>query len=327
MRLKHRMPQCLFSALAALVFCGGAFAAEPAYPIKPVRLIIPFATGGAVTFLTENIMKEMEPILGQPILRDYRGGAGGTIAMEMAATSPADGYTMFVLSLSQSISAGVYPNLKADVIKDFASVTLLATTPYVLVTHPSIPAQNVQQLIAYGKANPGKLILGTSGAGNSDHLIGAEFARMAGIELTHVPYRGAGPAIPDLLTGRVNVTFFSPLPTKQHVESGKLLNLGVTTKQRSPAMPNVPSVAEQGFPEFDFPGWYGLAVPAKTPREMIVVLQRATAAALAKQSVKDFLASAGLAPGGGPSAEFATFVASETARWSSLARRMGVKPE
>lgn len=327
MKLKRRVQGLLSGALAGVAFCGSVLAAEPAFPNKPVRLIIPFATGGAVTFLTENIMKEMEPILGQPILRDYRGGAGGTIAMEMAATSPADGYTMFVMSLSQAISAGVYPNLKADVVKDFASVTLLATTPYVLVTHPSIPAQNVQQLIAYGKTNPGKLILGTSGAGNSDHLIGAEFARMAGIELTHVPYRGAGPAVPDLLTGRVNVTFFSPLPTKQHVEAGKLLNLGVTTKQRSPAMPNIPSVAEQGLPEFDFPGWYGLAVPARTPREIIAVLQRATAAALAKQSVKDFLASAGLAPGGGPSAEFAAFLASETARWSSLARRMGVKPE
>lgn len=327
MKLTHRIARLLSGALAAIAFCGSVIAAEPAFPNKPVRLIIPFATGGAVTFLTENIMKEMTPILGQPILRDYRGGAGGTIAMELAATSPPDGYTMFLLSLSQSISAGVYPNLKADVVKDFAPVTLLATTPYVLVTHPSIPAQSVQQLIAYGKANPGKLVLGTSGAGNSDHLIGTEFARMAGIELTHVPYRGAGPAIPDLLTGRVNVTFFSPLPTKQHVESGKLLNLGVTTKQRSPAMPNIPSIAEQGLPEFDFPGWYGLSVPARTPREMIAVLQRATAAALARQSVKDFLASSGLAPGGGPPAEFGALVASETARWSALARTAGVKPQ
>lgn len=334
MKLKHRVSRVLMATVAPVatvaafaVFAGAALAAEPAYPNKPVRLIIPFATGGAVTFITENIMKEMEPALGQQIVRDYRGGAGGTIALEMAANSAPDGYTMFIMSLSQAISAGVYPNLKADVIKDFAPVTLLATTPYVLVTHPSIPAQNVQQLIAYGKANPGKLILGTSGAGNSDHIIGEEFARMAGIQLVHVPYRGAGPAVPDLLTGRVNVTFFSPLPTKQHVESGKLLNLGVTTRQRSPAMPNTPSIAEQGLPDFDFPGWYGLAVPAKTPRDIVATLQRATAVALSKQSVKDFLASSGLAPGGGPSAEFGAFLAGETARWSSLAQKMGIKPQ
>jgi tripartite-type tricarboxylate transporter receptor subunit TctC len=315
-------------ALALALSCAAtATAASSDFPSKPLKLIIPFATGGAVTFLTEHIMKEMETELGQPIVRDYRGGAGGTIAMEAAANAPPDGYTMFVVSLSQAISAGVYDNLKADVLKSFAPVTLLAMTPYVLVTNPEIPAKTVQELIAYGKANPGKLILGTSGAGNSDHIIGEEFARMAGVPLIHVPYRGAGPAIPDLLTGRVNVTFFSPLPTKQHVEAGKLRLLGVTTKQRSPAMPGTPTIAEQGLPDFDFPGWYGLAVPAGTPPDVVARLQKAAAAALAKPSVVKFLNDSGLSPGGGPSAEFGTFLASETARWSALARKMGVKPQ
>ena len=145
--------------------------------------------------------------------------------------------------------------------------------------------------------------------------------------MVHVPYRGAGPAIPDLLTGRVNVTFFSPLPTKQYVETGKLRLLGVTTKQRSPAMPNTPTIAEQGLPDFDFPGWYGLAVPAGTPPEVIARLQKAAAAALSKPSVVRFLNDSGLSPGGGPSAEFGKFLASETARWSQLARKMGVKPQ
>lgn len=320
------LPRMLLAAFAAMVVMATTPAAAADFPNKPLKLIIPFATGGAVTFLTEHIMKEMEAELGQPIVRDYRGGAGGTIAMELAASAPADGYTMFIVSTSQAISAGVYDTLKTNVVKDFAPVTLLASTPYVLVINPEIPAQNVQQLIAFGKSNPGKLILGTSGAGNSDHIIGQEFARLAGIELIHVPYRGAGPAIPDLLTGRVNVTFFSPLPTKQHVESGKLRLLGVTTKERSPAMPNVPSIAEQGLKDYDFPGWYGLAVPAGTPRDVVATLQRAASAALRKQSVKDFLASSGLTPGGGPSAEFGSFLSSETSRWSSLARTMGIKP-
>ena len=324
MTFTRRLAGALLATLALLAMTS-VRAAD--FPNKPLKLIIPFATGGAVTFLTEHIMKEMEAELGQPIVRDYRGGAGGTIAMEMAAAAPADGYTMFIVSTSQAISAGVYQNLKTNVVKDFAPVTLLALTPYVLVINPDIPAKNVQELIAYGKANPGKLILGTSGAGNSDHIIGSEFARMAGIEMVHVPYRGAGPAIPDLLTGRVNVTFFSPLPTKQHVESGKLRLLAVTTRQRSPAMPNVPTIAEQGLADYDFPGWYGLAVPAGTPKEVVATLQRAAAAALSKQSVKDFLQSNGLSPGGGPSAEFGTFLASETARWSSLARKMNIKPD
>jgi tripartite-type tricarboxylate transporter receptor subunit TctC len=230
------------------------------------------------------------------------------------------------VSTSQAISAGVYPNLTADVIKSFAPVTLLAQTPYVLVINPEIPAKSVRELIAYGKANPGKLVLGTSGAGNSDDIIGQEFARLAGIEMIRVPYRGAGPAIPDLLAGRINVTFFSPLPTKQHVESGKLRLLAVTMKERSPAMPNVPSIAEQGLPNFDFPGWYGLAVPVGTSREIIAKLQRAAAAALTKPAVVKFLKDSGLTPGGGPPADFGAFLASETARWSELARKMGVKP-
>lgn len=313
-------------ALVLLAVAGQGQAASD-YPSKPLKLIIPFATGGAVTFLTEHIMKEMEVELGQSIVRDYRGGAGGTIAMEAAAASPPDGYTMFIVSTSQAISAGVYPNLKADVIKSFAPVTLLALTPYVLVINPAIPATNVPELVSYGKANPGKLVLGTSGAGNSDDIIGQEFARQAGIEMIHVPYRGAGPAIPDLLTGRVNVTFFSPLPTKAFVESGKLRLLAVTTRQRSPAMPNVPTIAEQGLANFDFPGWYGLAVPAGTPPDVVARLQRAAAAALAKPAVVKFLAESGLSPGGGPSAEFGKFLASETARWSGLARSMGIKPE
>jgi tripartite-type tricarboxylate transporter receptor subunit TctC len=313
--------------LAGVLLGTTAWSAAADFPAKPIKLIIPFATGGAVTFLTEHIMKEMEVELGQPIVRDYRGGAGGTIAMEAAGTSAPDGYTMFIVSTSQAISAGVYDNLKVDVVKDFAPVTLLATTPYVLVINPDIPAKSVRELVAYGKANPGKLVLGTSGAGNSDDIIGTEFARQAGIELIHVPYRGAGPAIPDLVTGRVNVTFFSPLPTKAFVADGKLRLLAVTMKQRSPAMPNVPTIAEQGMPDFDFPGWYGLAVPAATPPAVVARLQRAAAAALAKPAVRDFLAQSGLSPGGGPSAEFASFLVSETARWSALARKMGVKPE
>lgn len=311
----------LFSSLVLMPAAGADF------PTKPLKLIIPFATGGAVTFLTEHITKEMEAELGQPIVRDYRGGAGGTIAMELAANSAPDGYTMFIVSTSQAISAGVYQNLKVNVVKNFAPVTLLALTPYVLVINPEVPAKSVQELVAWGKANPGKLVLGTSGAGNSDDIIGQEFARLAGIQIVNVAYRGAGPVIPDLLTGRVNLTFFSPLPTKQYVESGKLRLLGITTKQRSAAMPAVPTIAEQGFPDFDFPGWYGLAVPTGTPPEVVARLQRAAAAALSKQSVKDFLAASGLSPGGGPSAEFGSFVTSETTRWSSLARKMGIKAE
>ncbi|NBU83674.1 MAG: tripartite tricarboxylate transporter substrate binding protein [Sphingomonadaceae bacterium] len=314
--------------LMAMLSLASPLALAAEFPTKPLRLLIPFAPGGAVTFLAEQIMKEMEAQLGQPIVRDYRGGAGGTIAMELAAAAPNDGYTLFLLSTSQAISAGVYETLKVNVARDFAPVSLLAFTPYVLVINPdSVPVQNVQQLAVWAKANPGKLFLGTSGAGNSDAIVGAEFARTLGIQITQVPYRGAGPAIPDLLSGRVNISFFSPLPTKQHVESGKLRMLGVTTKDRSPAMPNIATIAEQGLPGFDFPGWYGIAVPSGTPPAVIATLQRATAAALERQSVKGFLLTNGLSAGGGPSAEFGSFLVSEITRWSRLAKSMGIKPE
>lgn len=318
----------LTAGLVAMLPLASPLALAADFPTKPLRLVIPFAPGGAVTFLAEQIMKEMEAQLGQPIVRDYRGGAGGTIAMELAAAAPNDGYTLFLLSTSQAISGGVYDKLKVNLVSDFAPVALLALTPYVLVINPdSVPVQNVQQLAAWAKANPGKLFLGTSGAGNSDAIVGAEFASTLGIQITQVPYRGAGPAIPDLLSGRVNISFFSPLPTKQHVESGKLRMLGVTTKDRSPAMPNIPTIAEQGLPGFDFPGWYGIAVPSGTPPAVIATLQRATAAALARQSVKSFLLTNGLSAGGGPSAEFGSFLINEATRWSRLAKSLGIKPE
>ena len=318
----------LTAGLVAMLPLASPLALAADFPTKPLRLVIPFAPGGAVTFLAEQIMKEMEAQLGQPIVRDYRGGAGGTIAMELAAAAPNDGYTLFLLSTSQAISGGVYDKLKVNLVSDFAPVALLALTPYVLVINPeSVPVQNVQQLAAWAKANPGKLFLGTSGAGNSDAIVGAEFASTLGIQITQVPYRGAGPAIPDLLSGRVNISFFSPLPTKQHVESGKLRMLGVTTKDRSPAMPNIPTISEQGLPGFDFPGWYGIAVPSGTPPAVIATLQRATAAALARQSVKSFLLTNGLSAGGGPSAEFGSFLISEATRWSRLAKSLGIKPE
>lgn len=318
----------LTAGLVAMLPLASPLALAADFPTKPLRLVIPFAPGGAVTFLAEQIMKEMEAQLGQPIVRDYRGGAGGTIAMELAAAAPNDGYTLFLLSTSQAISGGVYDKLKVNLVSDFAPVALLALTPYVLVINPeSVPVQNVQQLAAWAKANPGKLFLGTSGAGNSDAIVGAEFASTLGIQITQVPYRGAGPAIPDLLSGRVNISFFSPLPTKQHVESGKLRMLGVTTKDRSPAMPNIPTISEQGLPGFDFPGWYGIAVPSGTPPAVIATLQRATAAALARQSVKSFLLTNGLSAGGGPSAEFGSFLINEATRWSRLAKSLGIKPE
>jgi tripartite-type tricarboxylate transporter receptor subunit TctC len=289
-------------------------------------LIVPFAVGGAVTFLTEQIVKEMEGELGQSIVRDYRGGAGGTIAMEAAAMAPHDGYTLFLLSTSQAISAGVYPDLKVDVVRDFEPVILLATSPYALVINPALPVGNVPELVAYGKSHPGKLFQGTSGTGGSDDIVGHEFARISGMPVVYVPFRGAGPAVPELLAGRVNLSFFSPLPTKAFVQQGKLRLLGITTRQRSPAMPDVPTIAEQGYPDFDFPGWYGLAVPRGTPDAVVATLQRAASNALGKAAVKDFLATNGLTAGGGPSADFKSFVARETARWSKLARGMGIQP-
>jgi tripartite-type tricarboxylate transporter receptor subunit TctC len=322
-----KLPSCVVCAIAAFALLASSASRSAAadFPDRPMRLIIPFAVGGAVTFLTEQIVREMESDLGQSIVRDYRGGAGGTIAMELAAHAPHDGYTIFVLSTSQAISPGVYENLKVDVVKDFEPVVLLATTPYALVINPSIPADNVQQLVDYGKQHPGKLFLGTSGAGNSDDIIGYAFSQMTGCEMQHVPFRGAGPAVPELLAGRVNVSFFSPLPTQQFVKDGKLRMLGFTTKDHSPAMPEVPTVAEQGVAGFDFSGWYGLAVPAGTPATVVDVIRHAAVAALAKPSVAEYLRVNGLAPGGGPSADFKAFVASETVRWAQLAKSAGVK--
>lgn len=310
----------LLGAIAAM----STFASAE-YPERPIRLIVPFAIGGGLTPVTERIGQALQDSLGQPVVKDYRGGAGGTIAMEAVASSPPDGYTILLASTSQAISNSVYTKLKSDLFRDFVPVAFLATSTHVLVVSKDLPVDSVSSLIKWGKANPGKLMQGVSGTGNSDDLIGYQFAKLAGMDMQRIPYRGAGPAIPDLLQGRVNVSFFTPLATKQYVESGQLLRLGVSTKARWPSMASTPTIAEEGLANFDFPAWYGFLVPRGTPPDVVKKLHKAITAVVSSPDMKDFFLTSGLAQATGTPEEFGAFMKSDAAKWAEMVRALDLR--
>jgi tripartite-type tricarboxylate transporter receptor subunit TctC len=319
---RRRLAGCL-SIVLALLATVPAGAGD--YPGKPIRLIVPFAPGGAAQIVAEIVDREMARLIGQPIVPDYHGGAAGTIGTEIAAKAPPDGYTVFLVSTTQAISPAIYESVQFDITRDFVPITLLATVPYVLVINPKVPAQDVSGLIAHAKRNPGQLVFGSSGTGGSDHIAGAQFMIMAGIDMLHIPYRGAGPAIGDLLAGRVQVTFFSPLATRQYVETGALRRLAVTTKQRSPMLPLVPTIAEQALPDYDVMGWYGLMAPRGTPPDIVAALGKAAVEALSAPAVQELFAKNALSAGGGTPDAFGVFLGREVPHWERLARAVVAK--
>lgn len=318
------------AALAASVMCGSLAASAAGYPERPISVLIPFATGGATQALSERVGREIARELGQPLVSDHRGGAGGTIAAEAAARAAPDGYTLFMgatgaLAVAPSVMKSVRFNPSAD----FQAIALIATTPYVVVVNAKLPFKNMRELIEHAKANPGKLNFASSGTGGADHIAGEVLQKMAGFKMTHIPYKGAGPYLPDLVSGRIDVAIISPIPIKPFVDAGQVRLLGVTTAQRSPAplLKDVPTIAEQGTAGYNILAWYGYLAPARTPPDVIARLHAATAKALADKDIEAWLLAQGLAPGTLSPAEFGQFVGAEIRKWSEYARSIGVTLE
>ena len=315
----------MLAALLAATLPGLAAAAE--FPSKPVTLVVPFAPGGPTDAMARTLAAALKGPLGQPVIVENKAGAGGNLGAEAVARAEADGHTLlFGTSGPLAINVSLYKRLGYDPVKSFAPVFQLGHLPNVLVVHPSVPAKSVKELIAYAKANPGKLSFASSGNGASSHLAGVLFNQMAGTDLAHIPYKGTGPALNDLLGGQVSMTFTDVLTALPHVKSGKLRALGVTTAARSQALPEVPTIAEQGVPGFDVSVFFGIVAPASTPKEVVAKLNKAFTEVLKQPEVRQFLQAQGLEFAANSSPEaLGGFIRSEIAKWQAVVKSSGAQ--
>ncbi|MBB1602714.1 tripartite tricarboxylate transporter substrate binding protein [Variovorax sp. UMC13] len=312
------------AAAGALSLAPLAAQAQAAFPSKPITIIVPFSAGGTTDILARVVGLHMGTDLGQPVVVDNRAGAGGNIGGQAAARANPDGYTLFMGTVgTHAINQSLYKKMPFDPIKDFAPLSRVAMVPNLLVVNPGQPYKSVKELIAYGKANPGKINFGSSGNGSSIHLSGELFKQMTGVDMQHVPYRGSAPAVSDLLGGQISVMFDNMPSAIQHVKGGKLRALAVTTAKRSPALPDVPTIAEAGVPGYEATSWFGLLAPAGTPAPIVAKLNAAILKALADPEVKKKLAEQGAESHGEKPEEFAAFIKSETAKWGKVVKESG----
>ena len=300
--------------------------AHAAYPERPVRLIVPFAAGGAVDSVARVLGKALSANLGGSIVIDNRGGAGGVIGMEAVAHAAADGYTLLLSHSGFAAMPGLYRDLPFDPVRDFAGVVTAASGAYVLAVNSAEPFTSVADLIAYAKANPGRLTYGSAGAGSIIHLAGEFFKRTAAVELVHVPYKGAAPAITDLVGGQIRMMFAPAVNALPLAASGKLRALAVTSAKRSRLAPDLPTIAESGLPGFEVTGWYGLAAPAATAPAAVARLNAETNRALASADTVEQLRQQGLEPVGDTPEQASAWIRSEVAQWTKVIRDAGIKP-
>ncbi len=315
--------RALAAAFALLLSPGFAYA--QAWPNKPVKLVVPFPAGGGTDAFARPLSAALTQALGQSFFIDNRGGAGGTIGAEIAAKSPNDGYTFLVGAVHHTIAVSVYSKLPYDLERDLMPVTLVAVVPNVVVVHPKVPVNSITELVAYAKANPNKLNFGSAGNGTSHHLAPELFKTMTGTQMNHIPYKGAGPAMQDLLAGQVDLMFDGMGSSAPQIRGGKLRPLAVTTKTRSPAFPDVPTLQEAGVPGYEVTTWYGLWAPAGTPADIVRKLQTEVTKAMLKQDLKDIWAAQGASPGGNTPEQFTVFIRNEVVKWAKVAKDSGAR--
>lgn len=310
--------------LAALGIAAAAVQAQN-YPARPVRVIVPFSPGGAADTPGRMLTPKLGEALGQQVLIDNRPGAGSTIGTELVAKAAPDGYTLLLVSNTHAINASLYKKLNYDPVADFASVLQFATSPNVLVVHPSLPAKSVKELIALAKAKPGQIDYASSGNGSSQHLFTALFTTLAGIDMNHVPYKGSGQARTDLLSGQISVSVPGIASVIQYVRDGRLRALGVTSAKRSPQLPNVPTVAEAGVKGYVADQWLGFLAPAKTPEDAIAKLNGAARRALEQPDLRKSFENVGAQADYLGPAEFGALVKSEMPKWAKVVKATGLQ--
>jgi tripartite-type tricarboxylate transporter receptor subunit TctC len=316
-----------FLASLLLLFAAASAPGQEAYPSRPVRVIVGLAAGSSTDVTARIIAQKMGAALGQTFVVENRPGAGGNLATGFVAHNPPDGYTLLFGSASVTVNATLMPNAGFDLVKDLTPIVLLAGVPNILVVHPSLGVKSVAELIAKAKAKPGEIAYGSSGIGTSPHLSAELFGMMAGVKLTHVPYKGSPQAMTDLMAGQTSMMFV-PAPTAvSQLKSGNLVALASTQLKRTPTAPDLPTMDELGLKGFDTGVWFGLFAPAGTPKEIVDKLARSANAAIAADDVKAAFAPQGIDPIGGTPEQFSAYVKSEIAKWAKVIETAGVKPQ
>jgi tripartite-type tricarboxylate transporter receptor subunit TctC len=297
------------------------------YPVKPIRLVLPFPPGGGTDTVGRIVALKLSEQLGQQVIVENRPGGGANIGAEFVAKSSPDGYTLLVPTITNAIGQTLYTRLNFDLVKDFAHITLLATTPLILVVHPSVPVKTVKEFTAFTKARPGQLSYSSSGSGSAAHLAGELYSSMTGVKMVHVPYKGGGPSMIALVGGEVSACFATMPSAVTYVRNGRLRGIAVTTAKRSPATPDLPTVAEAGVSGYDAGSWYGLAAPAGTPKEAITRLHTETVKLLKLADVKDRLDNAGFEVLTSTPEEYAAFTRTEVAKWGKIVKGIGLRAD
>jgi len=316
--------------LIALVLCSvfvGAAGAQDAYPSRPLKFILPFPPGGGTDILGRLIAERLSASLGQPVVTENRGGAGGNVGAEAAAHSAPDGYTIVLVAPTIAISPSLYSKLNYDPVKDLAPVSLVATVPNVMITNPAVEAKNLQEFIALARSRPGAMNYGSGGAGTSNHLAGELFNIVTGAKLVHVPYKGVNLAMQGVLAGEIQLVFIGIPAALPHIKAGKLRALALVAPQRSPALPEVPTVAEAGLKDFEVTTWYGIMTPAGTPRPIVSRLNAELVKIMHTPDVKERLAGMATDPRTSTPEEFAAYLKQEIAKWGDVVRKANLKAD
>ena len=311
--------------LAAAALTGPAWAET--YPARPIKIIVPYTPGGFNDTLARIVGAQMQADWGQPVVVDNRPGGGTVIGTDAAAKAPPDGYTLFVTPFAFAVNQSIFKKLPYDPEKDFAPITLAATTPNLLVVSPSLGVNSVKELIALAKSKPGGISYASTGIGSSNHLSMEKFKQMAGVDITHIPYKGSGPAVTDMLGGQLGLMFDNIPNVIQHVKAGKLKALAVTSPTRSPHVPDLPTVSEAGVPGYEVDVWFGFAAPAGTPQPIIDKLNSEIVQILRMPDVKEKFAAQGVDVVGSTPQQFAAHLKDQSAKWAKVVRDAGVTPE
>ena len=322
--MQHSLGKLAAASATLLIAAGAALAQTPAYPVKPVRMIIALAPGGGVDTTGRFLAQKFSESWGVSVVADNRPGAGGSIASELVAKAPPDGYTLLMNSSGITITPSIM-KLGYDPRKDLLPVSLAAISPGVMVVHPSLPVKNVKEFIAFAKARPNEVLFSSSGQGSGQHLSMEMFAQMTGLKMTHVPYKGTAPSITDVVAGRIAVTIASVISTRAFFDSGRLRVLAVVGPKRTPALPQIPTVAESGVPGFGFDNWYGLFAPGAIPKPIALRIQQEVAKAVNDPSAHKLLIGQGLDPSGNTTEEFTKMYMDEMARWAKVAKSIGLQ--
>jgi tripartite-type tricarboxylate transporter receptor subunit TctC len=316
-----------------LAACGLAMAAAATmagaaqYPERPIRMVIPFPPGGSLDVVGRIVGYKLTEVLGQNILIDNRSGASGNIGVEIVVRAPADGYTILLNTLPLAVNPSLFAKLPFDVMRDLTPISLVAASPFVLVVHPSLPVKSTKELIALARARPGQINYASAGNGTNLHVAAERFKSLAKVDMTHVPYKGGGPALTAVLAGEAQVGFISSVAAMPHVASGRLRALGITSAKRSPALPQLVSVAESGLPGYEFTTWFAILGPRGLPEPVVTTLHKGLLTALKSPDVRERLSKEGAEVIGSSPAELGTFLQSEIAKWAEVVKAAGLKAD